>query len=240
MNLFRYSEEVKQELRTETENFAKIDREVQSIIGIASDKRRKNPDIILNFCRDEYEENTVLAKLQQVHIDLNQCQKGLNNFIAEKRKVFPRFYFLTMEELLDILANGNNPVMLFKEKNYMSKVVQAADKLMMKESDSKQDGFDRPTIISMNASVGKETVTFVRDLERVRAALGYEKVSLVGFSYGTQLGQVYANLRVHDATYPTPAELRSKIRWGNVEFEGDITKGTGVDAERISTVPRRT
>ena len=163
MNLFRYSEEVKQELRTETENFAKIDREVQSIIGIASDKRRKNPDIILNFCRDEYEENTVLAKLQQVHIDLNQCQKGLNNFIAEKRKVFPRFYFLTMEELLDILANGNNPVMLFKEKNYMSKVVQAADKLMMKESDSKQDGFDRPTIISMNASVGKETVTFVPD-----------------------------------------------------------------------------
>lgn len=63
-----------------------------------------------------------------------------------------------MEELLDILANGNNPVMLFKEKNYMSKVVQAADKLAMEVQ-----GNERPTIISMNASVGKETVKFVPD-----------------------------------------------------------------------------
>ena len=38
--------------------------------------------------------------------------------------------------------------------------------------------------------------------------------------------QVYPNLRVHDPRYPAPAELRSKIRWGNVEFDGDISKDT--------------
>jgi hypothetical protein len=38
--------------------------------------------------------------------------------------------------------------------------------------------------------------------------------------------RVYPNLRVHRAEYPTPAELRSKIRWGNVEFDGDISKDT--------------
>jgi hypothetical protein len=38
--------------------------------------------------------------------------------------------------------------------------------------------------------------------------------------------QVYPNLRVHDRNYPTPAELKSKIRWGNVEFDGDISKDT--------------
>lgn len=37
--------------------------------------------------------------------------------------------------------------------------------------------------------------------------------------------RIYPNLRVHGA-YPTPAELRSKIRWGNVEFDGDISKDT--------------
>jgi hypothetical protein len=37
---------------------------------------------------------------------------------------------------------------------------------------------------------------------------------------------VYRNLRVHRADYPTPAELRSKIRWGNIEFDGDISKET--------------
>jgi hypothetical protein len=38
--------------------------------------------------------------------------------------------------------------------------------------------------------------------------------------------KVYPNLRVHNKNYPTPAELKSKIRWGNVEFDGDISKDT--------------
>lgn len=38
--------------------------------------------------------------------------------------------------------------------------------------------------------------------------------------------QVYPNLRVHDPDYPTPAALRSKIRWGNVDFDGDFSKDT--------------
>lgn len=36
--------------------------------------------------------------------------------------------------------------------------------------------------------------------------------------------QAYPNLKTHDPSFPSPADLRSKIRWGNVEFEGDITK----------------
>src|SRR5215211_2167545 len=38
--------------------------------------------------------------------------------------------------------------------------------------------------------------------------------------------RVYPNLRVHRPDYPAPAELRSKVRWGNVEFDGDISKDT--------------
>ena len=38
--------------------------------------------------------------------------------------------------------------------------------------------------------------------------------------------RIYPNLRVHDASYPTPASLRSKIRWGNVDFDGDFSKDT--------------
>jgi hypothetical protein len=38
--------------------------------------------------------------------------------------------------------------------------------------------------------------------------------------------RVYPNLRVHDPNYPTPESLRSTIREGNVEFEGDISKDT--------------
>ena len=38
--------------------------------------------------------------------------------------------------------------------------------------------------------------------------------------------RVYPNLRVHDAAYPAPAELKSKIRWGNVDFDGEMSKDT--------------
>ena len=38
--------------------------------------------------------------------------------------------------------------------------------------------------------------------------------------------RVYPNLRVHHSGFPSPNELRSKIRWGNVEFDGDISKDT--------------
>ena len=36
--------------------------------------------------------------------------------------------------------------------------------------------------------------------------------------------KVYPNLKVHNPDYPTPDVLRSKIRYGNIDFDGDISK----------------
>ena len=36
--------------------------------------------------------------------------------------------------------------------------------------------------------------------------------------------KAYPNLKVHNPKYPTPNELKSKIRYGNIEFDGDISK----------------
>jgi len=36
--------------------------------------------------------------------------------------------------------------------------------------------------------------------------------------------KVYPNLKVHQPDYPAPDLLRSKIRYGNIEFDGDISK----------------
>jgi predicted peptidase len=38
--------------------------------------------------------------------------------------------------------------------------------------------------------------------------------------------KVYGNLKAHDANYPAPEYLKSRIREGNVEFEGDMSKDT--------------
>lgn len=36
----------------------------------------------------------------------------------------------------------------------------------------------------------------------------------------------YPNLKVHNPNYPSPEELKSKIRYGNIEFDGDFSKET--------------
>ena len=39
-------------------------------------------------------------------------------------------------------------------------------------------------------------------------------------------GKVYANLKVHNPAYPSPELLKSKIRFGNIEFDGEMSKNT--------------
>lgn len=36
----------------------------------------------------------------------------------------------------------------------------------------------------------------------------------------------YPNLKVHDPEFPAPPELKAKIRFGNIDFDGDISKNT--------------
>jgi len=38
--------------------------------------------------------------------------------------------------------------------------------------------------------------------------------------------KIYPNLKVHNPNYPPPAGLKSKIKWGNVTFEGDYSQDT--------------
>jgi dynein heavy chain len=45
---------------------------------------------------------------------LKVCEKALNEFLDSKRKAFPRFYFVSVNDLLDILSNGNSPAKINK------------------------------------------------------------------------------------------------------------------------------
>ncbi|CAD7085079.1 unnamed protein product [Hermetia illucens] len=58
------------------------------------------------------ENKELFDNLQELLDDLNKCEKALNNYLEMKRLAFPRFYFLSSADLLDILSNGSNPALV--------------------------------------------------------------------------------------------------------------------------------
>lgn len=48
-------------------------------------------------------------KLDYLQGELAKCEKALAEYLETKRLAFPRFYFVSSADLLDILSNGNSP-----------------------------------------------------------------------------------------------------------------------------------
>ena len=96
---------------------------------------------ILKFCTI----SGMYKRLEKIEGELKICEKALNEFLDSKRKAFPRFYFVSVNDLLDILSNGNSPAKINK---HMPKIFQAIDTLDLKE------GGDRPSVVGIKSGVG--------------------------------------------------------------------------------------
>jgi dynein heavy chain, axonemal len=99
--IFLASEDIRSQLPDDTKRFEKVDIEWKDLMRDAVE----NPGVIEACLFDGREE--ILNGFAQ---DIETCEKALNAYLEEKKKVFPRFYFLSNQSLLDILSNGNNPV----------------------------------------------------------------------------------------------------------------------------------
>lgn len=65
---------------------------------------KANPNVIKGTNRPDLYKS--LVKIQE---ELVKCEKVLAQYLETKRLTYPRFYFISPADLLDILSNGNNP-----------------------------------------------------------------------------------------------------------------------------------
>ncbi|XP_066927305.1 dynein axonemal heavy chain 1-like isoform X2 [Clytia hemisphaerica] len=94
------SEDINRQLPVESKRYQTMERIWRKIMASAF----ANPHVI-DFCADQ----KLLENLRECNKLLEQVQKGLSEYLETKRTSFPRFYFLSDDELLEILSQTKDP-----------------------------------------------------------------------------------------------------------------------------------
>jgi len=92
--------DIQKQLPAETTKFIKVDNYWKDLMR----KTHDNPNVINAACAQG-----VLETLAECNKLLEEVQKSLEEYLETKRVAFPRFYFLSNDELLEILSQTRDP-----------------------------------------------------------------------------------------------------------------------------------
>ncbi|XQJ27193.1 dynein heavy chain, putative [Leishmania guyanensis] len=99
-SIFIGSEDIKRKLVAESKKFDSIHAQWLAIIArLVSDS---------NVLRSTRRDN-LLEQLNSMNSDLELIQRSLEGFLEDRRRCFPRFYFLSNDDLLEILGHAKDP-----------------------------------------------------------------------------------------------------------------------------------
>lgn len=143
------SEDIRKQLPVDSERFDKIDSEFK----ILMDEMSMKSNVVESTNRDG-----LCERLENLQKELVLCEKALAEYLETKRLAFPRFYFVSSADLLDILSNGTQPEFVIK---HLTKLFDSIAKLKFATDN---DGNIEMRVIGMIAKDG-EYVKFNESLD---------------------------------------------------------------------------
>ncbi|KAG8349154.1 putative Dynein heavy chain N terminal region 2 domain1 [Trypanosoma vivax] len=99
-NIFVGSDDIKRKLAAESKRFDNVHSQWLAIIS----RLINDPNVVRGTRRDG-----LMEQLNSMDSDLELIQKSLEGFLEDRRRVFPRFYFLSNDDLLEILGHTKDP-----------------------------------------------------------------------------------------------------------------------------------
>ncbi|KAI8438867.1 hypothetical protein MSG28_011209 [Choristoneura fumiferana] len=124
-SIFMSSEDIRKQLPDDSARFDRIDTEFK----ILSKDMSKTPNVVKGTNKEG-----LVEKLDGLQNDLIICEKALAEYLETKRLAFPRFYFVSSADLLDILSNGNQADLVIR---HLTKLFDSIAKLKFIEAEDK-------------------------------------------------------------------------------------------------------
>ncbi|XP_063612420.1 dynein beta chain, ciliary-like, partial [Penaeus indicus] len=104
-SIFIGSDDIRRQLPEDSARFDQIDIDFKELVS----EMVANPHVLNATNR-----KGLYQRLEALQAELTLCEKTLAEYLETKRLAFPRFYFVSTADLLDILSNGNQPVKVTK------------------------------------------------------------------------------------------------------------------------------
>ncbi|XP_071954573.1 dynein beta chain, ciliary-like [Antedon mediterranea] len=139
-SIFIGSEDIRNQLPEDSKRFDGIDTDVKELMFDVE----KTPNVV-----EATNKPGLFDKLEDIQSRLSLCEKALAEYLETKRLAFPRFYFVSSADLLDILSNGNNPSTV---QRHLSKLFDNMAKLKFEQDD---EGNDTKTALGMYSKEGE-------------------------------------------------------------------------------------
>ncbi|XP_054832302.1 dynein axonemal heavy chain 9-like [Eublepharis macularius] len=176
-SIFIGSEDIRSQLPEDSKRFEGIDVDFKELAYDAE----KTPNVV-----EATNKPGLYEQLEDIQNRLSLCEKALAEYLDTKRLAFPRFYFISSADLLDILSNGTNPQLV---QRHLAKLFDNMAKMKFK-----MDSDQHPSKLSLGMySKEEEYVTFSepcdcsgqveswlnRVLDHMRATVRYEMTEAV-------------------------------------------------------------